>query len=849
MKRIKKILLIMLMVIPFIVKADDLTRTYNETVTKANNYINAFENKDRYLIFGNFYGFDNHGATTNASFSTGGLISKKEFDTTINNSHSWLATGTQYWTQTPDSGLRWYIETRADKKADDRLSGMRVTQFVSPKAIVSGSGTPSNPWTFVGQYSVRVVPNRNETGIKVEPMYQLVQGGEEATVTITETTGIMYTGDDDCGLEFDSNVSKYVKKYKVRPTKDINCAANFDVRKVVVKYDCNGGTGSVADQPIIFGTNYTLAPKSCTRDGYIQTGWIAGSTNYSLGQTGTWTTEEGDGGVTNGKLNLKAVYNDVQSPKVTVTAYKYDSTKTNGLGTQLKDPITVYDTTTNIGTIINKTQTYVVSDSWLNHAVVFKAESTDNTGVTSITWRYNNANSFTDTGTSYPNSQNKGTTQVQYPSYNASGGGEGWRNGEWIVKDAKGNTTTIKLVAKIDTTAPTCSLAVTTSGVSINRNDNLNVSGYGLIKSTTPTYNSTATLALSTGDFYGYVKDAANNTGSCRVNLTSTAANKWTKKSEKCISYYSSASGTYSKPNSCTTSTCSTGGCSCGGYTASGTYQTTYSATASYSGTINCSKTTYSCPSGGTLISGAWQCQKGRSSYSATPTYAVSSYTGSSLPSCKSICSSHGQDFSSFNHPTCRCKSRSATCPSGYSLVGSTCYKYYCPSGWSGPSGGYCYRAATSSTTNSNVTCNTAAKYNNPSGQCSSGYSYTGNSCSRSYSCPNGGSRSGTTCYVSHSCTTGTCGTSGCSCYYTTASGTYYTTASCSTSTCSTSGCSCTTSYKFDTATNQANQTSCTNNTFACNSTTNGQTQVTCIETGWVCGSGYTKLNDNYCYR
>ena len=50
-----------------------------------------------------------------------------------------------------------------------------------------------------------------------------------------------------------------------------------------------------------------------------------------------------------------------------------------------------------------------------------------------------------------------------------------------------------------------------------------------------------------------------------------------------------------------------------------------------------------------------------------------------------------------------------------------------------------CTKPATKGESN-DVTCNTAAKYNNPSKQCSDGYTYTNNTCSASHSCPNGGS-------------------------------------------------------------------------------------------------------------
>ena len=74
-----------------------------------------------------------------------------------------------------------------------------------------------------------------------------------------------------------------------------------------------------------------------------------------------------------------------------------------------------------------------------------------------------------------------------------------------------------------DTVAPTCSLKASSSTISFKtKSDNVAVDSFGLIKSATPTYNNTSSLSIDTGTYYGYVKDAAGNTGSCKIIIKAT---------------------------------------------------------------------------------------------------------------------------------------------------------------------------------------------------------------------------------------------------------------------------------------------------------------------------------------
>ena len=148
-----------------------------------------------------------------------------------------------------------------------------------------------------------------------------------------------------------------------------------------------------------------------------------------------------------------------------------------------------------------------------NITISFKSRSDATSGIsnygitTSTSASYNGKTSATQTG------DTKGTTFYGY------------------VKDAAGNTSKCSLSVKKDTQAPSCSLSLSgTSGnnswyrsnvkVSLSKSDSTSgVSNYGIGTSTSATYNST-TSTTRTSDtsgitYYGYVKDAAGNTGKC----------------------------------------------------------------------------------------------------------------------------------------------------------------------------------------------------------------------------------------------------------------------------------------------------------------------------------------------
>ena len=130
----------------------------------------------------------------------------------------------------------------------------------------------------------------------------------------------------------------------------------------------------------------------------------------------------------------------------------------------------------------------------------------------------------------------------------------------WTIKDNIGNTRecSYNVATMVDKTAPTCEITVDASSKKGNNNwyisdvklllstkDNLSgVSEYGITTKNTPEYNGSKTTILTNDTdnngvtYYGYVKDKAGNTGSCKITV---------KKLTEIPTCTISKSGTYGK--------------------------------------------------------------------------------------------------------------------------------------------------------------------------------------------------------------------------------------------------------------------------------------------------------------
>ena len=123
------------------------------------------------------------------------------------------------------------------------------------------------------------------------------------TNTATNSTQYTYTADPDTGYHFTgwtnnnshndadkNNATRTFTGYNVKP--GTTYTANFAVNTATIVYNANGGSGSISNQTITYGTDFSLASSGLSRTNYVFVGWSNSSgdnnsANYSPGQSFT----------------------------------------------------------------------------------------------------------------------------------------------------------------------------------------------------------------------------------------------------------------------------------------------------------------------------------------------------------------------------------------------------------------------------------------------------------------------------------------------------------------------------------------------------------------------------------
>ncbi len=209
MKKVIRLLFLFVLVLPCIVSAG----TYKEEVKNANDlikqefYINTYE---KYILQGKKikYEYSNGKVLINKSFTKGGFISKDEYELTRVNNGSYLLSSSDFWTLTKD-GKNYYAITNKGAVSEEETKDKyfaRVTEYVKPKTVVSGSGTESDPWQFDPMYKVSVTVN-SEYATIVSGNNEYVNGNCNdkactSEVKITGSKGYRYLS-NDCGGVYD----------------------------------------------------------------------------------------------------------------------------------------------------------------------------------------------------------------------------------------------------------------------------------------------------------------------------------------------------------------------------------------------------------------------------------------------------------------------------------------------------------------------------------------------------------------------------------------------------------------------------------------------------------------------
>ena len=82
------------------------------------------------------------------------------------------------------------------------------------------------------------------------------------------------------------------------PDNDVTITGSFSANTYTVKFNANGGEGSMADQSFTYNAEQALAANGFTRTGWRFTGWKLGNTTYTDGQAVSNLTAEANGTVT-----------------------------------------------------------------------------------------------------------------------------------------------------------------------------------------------------------------------------------------------------------------------------------------------------------------------------------------------------------------------------------------------------------------------------------------------------------------------------------------------------------------------------------------------------------------------
>ena len=332
MKKIRRILIMIIIFIPFYINAQ--TYKYDDAINQGNNYIKStiYNDRNKYLVTSNqkFIMNDNGSLSNNGSFTNGGFLNRLEYCISTGNSNcngaTYLIIPASYWTLSGNSTSRYYVNNVSglNIQSDTYSSGVRVTEFVKPQISVTGNGTYNNPWVFDSAYLISLTSSNknnayfNINGEKVAKSEKYAEKRNNefyAKFEFTVAHGYENNNKDGCNLKLlsstkvnpSNSVSEIKKKYEIGNIKsDISCIAMFKKKEFTINYNCNSGNGNIPSVKVIYGDNFRLTSSLCTRSGYRQDGWLDGNNNRWNETSGPFNFDDGERGINNKTLTLKA---------------------------------------------------------------------------------------------------------------------------------------------------------------------------------------------------------------------------------------------------------------------------------------------------------------------------------------------------------------------------------------------------------------------------------------------------------------------------------------------------------------------------------------------------------------
>ena len=213
---------------------------YKNVPDFSNNYLKRFNSYTRYFVTTDApYGYEIDEIKNDSNYKLGGLLNKDEFLNSMDsNGNTYLFNGLEYWTMTKsDSSKMMVIDPKSTSKISnfpyDRSSGIRNTEYVQNGTYLNGSGTYTDPWTFVKKHYVTFV--YDDTKIAINPRVAFAPYNGAITVRVTDGNAYVYSS-NDCGAEL--TIENKLKLENIK--KDITCNISTALAYHTITYNPEG---------------------------------------------------------------------------------------------------------------------------------------------------------------------------------------------------------------------------------------------------------------------------------------------------------------------------------------------------------------------------------------------------------------------------------------------------------------------------------------------------------------------------------------------------------------------------------------------------------------------------------
>ena len=125
------------------------------------------------------------------------------------------------------------------------------------------------------------------------------------------------------GKTYDQSVAYKASDFCDATNKDctVVLGVNWKVNTYTITYNANGGSGSMGNTVVNYGTNTAIRSNTFTKTGYTFAGWTTRTDGVDdgynwTGWSGTWKYVDGQYGISNNTLKLYAIWKDTTPPSM-----------------------------------------------------------------------------------------------------------------------------------------------------------------------------------------------------------------------------------------------------------------------------------------------------------------------------------------------------------------------------------------------------------------------------------------------------------------------------------------------------------------------------------------------------